>query len=202
MNEPAQARHRVALAGQVLDAITKRAVAGAVLSMTKMPPAFQTWLGFHAGQFGAAWNGMAERPDRTLSRHDGLFYFLDLPEGKYELNISAPGSLQRYGTVTQEAIVVLGKNKAYQLEWGTVSLPPTAIEGCITSKKKAISFAQVRVQGSGESAFSDDAGQYTITGVEPGKRTLLAYAQGYKPATKPVTIANPGDVQTVDFNLT
>jgi hypothetical protein len=201
MNETVQARHRVALAGQVIDAITEKVIASAIISLTKTPPAFKRRLGLYATQFGASWKVMAERPDRTRSRVDGLFYFLDLPNGDYELNISAPSFGKRYGSVGQKVKVARDANGTYQLTWAIVSLPPTTIEGCISSKKTNISFAQVRVQGSGESAYSDDAGRYTITGVEPGKRTVLASAQGYKPVTQPVTIAKPGDVQTVNFNL-
>jgi hypothetical protein len=202
MSATVTARHRVALAGFVCDAITKKAVAGAVVSMTaNVPPAFKGRLKLYEAQFGVAWNAMTERRDRTRSRMDGLFYFLDLPEGDYELNISAPALGKRFGSVTQTAKVARDAKQNYHLEWAEVSLTPTTIEGSITCKKVNIGFAQVRVQGSGESAFSNEDGRYTISGVEPGKRTLLIYAQGHKPATQPVTIKKPGDLRTVDIKL-
>ena len=201
MTTTVTARHRVALAGLVTDGITSKAIAGALVSIANSPAAFQRWLRLYSTQFGAAWSTMPERPDQTRSRADGLFYFLDLPNGNYELNISVPGFGKRYGSVVRKVKVATAANGSYQLDWANVSIPPTAIEGCVSSKKINVSFARVQVQGSGETAFSDNAGLYSITGVEPGKRTLLVYAQGYKPVTQPITIAKPGDLQTVNFNL-
>jgi hypothetical protein len=40
-----------------------------------------------------------------------------------------------------------------------------------------------------------------LAGVEPGKRTILAVAQGYRPAAKPVTIEQPGGLATLNFAL-
>jgi hypothetical protein len=203
MSTTVTARHRVALAGNVIDAITNKAVTAAVISMTaNVPPAFQSRLRLYEAQYGASWNAMAERPDRALSRADGLFYFLDLPEGDYELQVSAPAFGKRYGTVKRTANVARNAQKRYELDWAAISLPPTTIEGSVSSKKTGISFARVSLQGSGESAFSNDAGRYTIMRVEPGARTLLVYAQGYKQVTQPVTVKNAGDVQTADIKLT
>jgi hypothetical protein len=194
-------RHRVALAGVVTDAVTSQSVADAVVSIANAPKAFESWLGVYATRFGAAWSGMTERPDRTRSRRDGLFYFLDLPDGDYELTVAAPSFGSRYG-VAGSTVKVVGKElPRYEIQWTNVSLPPTTIQGCVSSKKINIGFAQVQIQGSGESVFSDDMGRYVLAGIEPGKRTLMVSAQGYKPFAEQIVIAKPGDRNTKDVQL-
>ena len=61
--------------------------------------------------------------------------------------------------------------------------------------------AEVRVKGSGERAFSDAQGRYLLGAVAPGKRTILVYAQGYRAVSKPVTLAAPGALETLNFSL-
>ena len=205
MNTIETARHRVAIAGFVSDAITGKAVAGVDVAVTDMPPQFKKKVGLNAIQFGAKWAGMIERPDRTRSRIDGLFYFLDLPDGDYGLRIAAPSFGSRYGTVGRKVTVARDANGTFKLDWAIVGLPPTTVKGAVTGKEGAgedvVRFAQVRVKGSGESAFSDHAGQYLIAGIEPGRRTLMVSAQGYRPISQTVLIAAPGAVQTMNFGL-
>jgi hypothetical protein len=61
--------------------------------------------------------------------------------------------------------------------------------------------AEVRVKGSGERAFSDAEGHYVLAGLEPGKRTVLAFAQGYRPASKQAAINEAGALETLNFEL-
>lgn len=37
---------------------------------------------------------MTERPDRTTTGADGHFHFMDLPNGDYEIRVTAPGAEQ------------------------------------------------------------------------------------------------------------
>jgi hypothetical protein len=194
-------RHRVALAGQVIDTVTGKMIAEADVAMTSMPPSFQKRLNVYRSQFGAEWDARMERPDRTRSRADGQFYFLDLPDGIYGLRASVRIFGSRYGAMEQKVTVSRNAKGTYKLEWSVLGLSPTAVKGTISSRKTSVSFARVRVQGSGETAFTDADGRYLIAGIEPGKRTLLVYAQGYRTISQRVSIAAPGDAQTVNFNL-
>lgn len=65
------ARHQVTLAGRVLGA-NERPIPGAEVTIIRMPEAFQRRIAAGAsGQF--------------LARFDGLYYFVDLPAGRYTL---------------------------------------------------------------------------------------------------------------------
>ena len=198
------ARHRVAIAGRVLDAATGKPVADAAVSMTAMPAAFEKKLALASLAYEDRWNTMLERPDRTRSREDGLFYFLDLPDGKYTLSASIPSYGNRYGAAQQLAAVSRNSKADTKIAFVTLKLQPTAVKGKITgpSHKAGVVLAEVRVKGSGERTFTDEQGQYAVVGIEPGKRVLVVSAQGYRSETQPVTLANPGTSQTLNFSLT
>jgi hypothetical protein len=197
------ARHRVAIAGRVLDAGMGKPVADAAVSLTG-PAAFQSKLALASLAYGDDWNSMPERPDRTKTREDGLFYFLDLPDGKYSLSASIPSYGSRYGTAQQVATVSRDSKGNIKAVFVNLTLQPTAVKGKVTGsgKKTAVVLAEVRVKGSGERTFTDVQGQYTVAGIEPGKRVLLVSAQGYRAVSQPVTLGEPGTSQTVDFSLT
>jgi hypothetical protein len=84
-------RHQVAIAGLVSDANTSGAIERALVQISSAPDVFTDWLALRRLQFGASWNGLPSRPDLTYSRSDGLFYFLDLPDGTYTVSVSLPG---------------------------------------------------------------------------------------------------------------
>lgn len=198
------ARHRVAIAGRVLDAGTGKPVADAAVSISAMPAAFEKKLAIALLAYEDRWNTMLERPDRTRTRDDGLFYFLDLPDGKYNLSASIPSYGKRYGTVQQPAVVSRDGKGDTKIAFVNLKLQPTAVKGKITGPghKAGVALAEVRVKGSGERTFTDAQGQYTVTGIEPGKRVLLVSAQGYRSESQPVTLGDPGTSQTLNFSLT
>lgn len=195
------ARHQVAIAGQVTDAVTQVAMASVDIVMIGMPAEYRKKLALFGLKFGRQWNTMSERPDRTLSRRDGLFYFLDLPPGSYTLRIASPALGRRYGVVEQKFKVARDANGRFVLDWAVVSLPPTSVKGSITAKKAGLSYAEVRVKGSGERAFTDKEGSYLLAGIEPGKRTLLISAQGYRALSQAVVIEGPGAVATANVTM-
>lgn len=87
--------HRVAIAGQVIDATTKQPIAGAQVAITDAPDRFEQWVALKALQYGDRWGDLQERCDRTLTTPDGFFYFADLPvDGTYTLIAAAPKSGQ------------------------------------------------------------------------------------------------------------
>ena len=146
---------------------------------------------------------LVERPDRTLTVEDGHFHFLDLPDGQYTLEASLPGSGTRFGTAQAQATVERAQGKI-AMAAADIALPPTTLKGRITSQNqnKPVFMAQVRVKGSGESAFTDSNGCYLLAGLEAGNRTLLVSATGYQPlAPQTVQLSAAGAVQTKDIIL-
>ena len=196
-------RHQVAIAGQVTDARTGRAIGGACVQITIAPQAFRDFLALRALPYGERWETLVERPDRTRTAADGHFHFLDLPDGAYTCTATLPGAGSRYGTVQAGATVL--RDAAGNLPMATVNLalPPTSLKGQIADQDTAdpVFMAEVRVQGSGEHAFSNAQGDYLLTGLETGVRTVQVAAQGYQAASQAVTLGQAGTEQTVHFSL-
>jgi hypothetical protein len=125
-------RHQAAIAGQVTEALTERALGGARVLITSAPTAFVEPLvtaaklvavidpAIAAAQVtlddpGASSTQrlqaaqiildflrarrlfMHQRPDCTHTAADGLFFFIDLPDGDYTLAASLAGMRRRYG---------------------------------------------------------------------------------------------------------
>jgi Carboxypeptidase regulatory-like domain len=198
-----EVRHRVSIAGWVTDAGAQKPLGGVAVNIVEMPPAFKSVLRTKAMQYGSRWRAMPERPDRTRTAPDGLFYFLDLPDGKYTIAASLVRFGKRYGAAQCSAAVSRVAKGGPKVAYVQMGLRPTTVEGKVTGSahKTGVIMAEIRVKGSGERVFTDAQGQYVLAGVEPGKRTILAVAQGYRPAAKPVTIEQPGGLATLNFAL-
>ncbi len=87
-------RRQVAIGGQVVDGNNKP-VAGVQVTLTGMPDAFKQKLKHAADAAETAWDDLEKRPDRTQSRRDGIYFFLDLPDGSYTLNAIDPRTDQQ-----------------------------------------------------------------------------------------------------------
>ena len=198
-----QVRHQVAVAGKVTAVVAKKPVGGAVVNIIEMPHALKSLLVTKSMQYGARWGAMAERPDRTRTAADGLFYFLDLPDGKYTIAASVASCGKRYGGARGSAAVSRDAKGNVKMAFLEIGLQPTTVQGKVTGAghKAGVLMAEVRVKGSGERAFSDAQGEYVLAGVEPGNRTILVAAQGYRTAAKPVTIEQPGELAILNFAL-
>jgi hypothetical protein len=212
-------RHQVAIAGRLADAGTGKPVSGALVTINedeRTPAAFKSLLEARAMQYGDAWAAMTERPDRARTAPDGLFYFLDLPDGDYTLSASLASMGKRYGTARATATVSRDENGNFKRAFLDLALQATTVRGKITgpSHRTGVAMAEVRVKGSGERTFSDAQGQYVLAGIEPvkpkddgaagektPKRTILVFAQGYKPDSKQVAINVAGAVVALDFKL-
>lgn len=196
-------RHAVAVTGSVSDAQTGQALAGALVTITDAPLEFTSWLATRAKQFGARWQAMIERPDRTRTAADGHFHFLDLPNGDYTLVASLPGYGSRYGIAEEAVSVSRGTGGNIVMATAAFQLPPTTLKGTVTAAASApVVLAEVKVRGSGETAFSDSQGRYSLTGLEKGLRTIQINAKGYQPASQVVGLVAAGVEEILDVVLT
>jgi len=109
-------KHRqVAIVGRVVDDQDKP-IARAQVSLTAMPKEFKRKVHDAANTAGAAGQDLNERLDRTLTRTDGVFYFLDLPAGKYTVN----GVDAKKGQ--QKKTVSVSLNQDRSVKWATADL--------------------------------------------------------------------------------
>jgi hypothetical protein len=197
------ARHQVAIAGRVTDGETGKPMARVLMSIVGMPAVFRKKLDLLARARGAAWGSLSERPDQTQTRDDGLFWFIDLPDGKYSLSAEVPKQGSRYGKAQQSVAVARDAKGNVTVAAANFALPPTGLRGKVTGAghKAGVTMAEVRLKGSGEYTYTDGQGQYSLTRIESGKRTILVVAQGYKIKVQPVTLEKPGASQVADFSL-
>ena len=194
-------RHQVAVAGRVTDDETKKAIGGALVKITDAPEAFTDWLAVRAEQYGDRWETMVERPDQTITVADGHFHFMDLPDGAYTLTAELPGYGTRYGTAEVEATVERDADGNITMSTADITLTPTSVKGRITNNEgSSVLMAEVRVKGSGERTFSDGNGEYSLTGLEAGSRTVQVSAQGHQPKNEDVQLGE-GDTETLNFAL-
>ena len=115
--------HQVAIAGQVSDAETGQAIAGARVDLTQVPETFQKRLSLQALSYGDRWETLSRRPDRTYTTVDGWFHFIDLPASTYGLTVFLPQAGSRYGPVQKSVIVTNSGKRSLSI---TIALPPTA----------------------------------------------------------------------------
>jgi hypothetical protein len=77
-------RRQVAIGGRVVDS-HDQPVAGAQVTITVMPKALRQKVDDAAGATGPGGQPVDTRYDQTFTTADGLYYFLDLPAGRYTL---------------------------------------------------------------------------------------------------------------------
>jgi len=196
--------HAVAISGQVTDIQTDNLIAGVRIDIINGPSEFLSMVDLQAKSYGRRWQTMQDRPDRKISTGDGHFHFMDLPDGTYTLEAMLPGAGSRYGTV--HTITSVSRDSLGQLIMTTVelNLPPTTLRGKITDQSSGdpIEMAQVTINGSNESTYSDDLGDYVLNGLETGSRTLLVSARGHQPVSQVVNLASAGTDLTQNIAMT
>ncbi|KST62206.1 carboxypeptidase regulatory-like domain-containing protein [Mastigocoleus testarum] len=199
-------RHRVAIAGQVTDAQTNKAIAGVEVAITKGPEAFMGWLRIRASQYGDEWEKMLERPDRTRTAYDGHFHFLDLPEGEYRLHAFFHNASRRYGTAFLDLRVSQAPEDENIITVADLTLTPTCLKGQILDDDDdPIVLAEVRLKYSQESTFSNQEGQYLLNAIEAAEkfeRTIIISAQGYQTTSQTVVFNEAGIEENLNFILT
>jgi hypothetical protein len=169
-------RHHATVIGRVSDELTRQPIAGAEVVLTGIP-----------------------QPMRVNSRPDGLFSFLDVPEGTYSLLARWPEGLRRYGEKSGEVKVAKQQGGRQIPKSVELALAPTTIRGRILDPEGAgIPIALVQLAGGFDSCHADREGRFVLAGIEPGKRELLISARGYKPHRKIVELSAAGEQKTVD----
>jgi hypothetical protein len=78
-------RRKVSIAGCIVDH-QNNPVRGAQITIAAKAGKFRMQID------KVAWENSEDRPDRTRSRADGLYFFLDIPEGRYMVNAIDPRS--------------------------------------------------------------------------------------------------------------
>ena len=184
-------RHVVSIAGAVRDKATQRPIAGARVEITAGPPAFEALLAAKAAN--PAWTRRRERLDRVYSQADGAFCFVDLPAGRYRLNVSAPEMGTRYGVDEVENLEVQpdpGEGRV-PVAPADVELPPTWIHGTVTDAAtgQPIPGARVRLLGDTVVVKTGDDGAYDLGQQIAGEPTLQATAPHYKPEARKLELA-------------
>ncbi|AFZ55813.1 hypothetical protein H6G54_26855 [Anabaena cylindrica FACHB-243] len=163
---------------------------------------------------------------RTQTISDGWFYFMDLPDGLYQLEASLSDPQMRYAksqhqieiaTKNVKNINIINQDKNLDI-FDTINrvkleLKPTTLLGKITNadEKEAIGMAKVQIQGSKEYTFSSteiikqSQGEwnYRLIGIEARNTpiTVIVSAKGYPIKQKQINLQT-GEVKSLDFQLT
>lgn len=95
------ARNQVAIGGRVVDG-GDELVAGAEVTVTVIPEEFERKLAGAAKVEGGGWKLSDQRLDRGFTKADGIYYFLDLPAGKYTVK----GVDKRSGAQAEKTVSV------------------------------------------------------------------------------------------------
>ena len=197
-------RHQAALAGQVIESHAQKPISGAQVQVLAAPAGFMTMLTWRQKQYGSAWDALPARPDRALTALDGHFHFLDLPDGDYTIAASLPAGGSRYGSF--QATATVQRDGAGNLKPAILSMavPATALQGKVTKQAGGdpIAAAAIRVQGSGETAYTAADGTFRLLAIEIGSRTINASAPGFQAFSQVVVLAQAGDTQVLNFVLT
>lgn len=105
-----QVRHRVVIGGRVMDEKAKRAVSGAVVTLTAVPEEFKVRCAMSRDAANQSGSKQLRQLDETSTSATGYYYFFDLPKGSYELRVTGVGRTPPVGT--GKATVSLDKNGA------------------------------------------------------------------------------------------
>ncbi len=197
-------RRQVAIAGRVVEAVTQRAIAGAIVTIHQAPPAFQQRLRLKQLAVG-------DRPidgvSQVVSAIDGCFHFLDLPVGTYTLAASLPGTGTRYGTATTAALTVAHDGAGHATTAiAELVLPTTALTGTITHNQKPVAMARIQIEANGPAVLSHADGTYLLTGLEvwptstPPRPLVQVVTRGYPTLAQGVQLRQ-GGLTTLDFKV-
>ena len=181
MSSSVQIRHAVSIAGKVTDVLKApdkrgRPIAGAELELLDGPEEFQTTVKIRNSD--PLWQQRKERLNRTVSRADGLFYFLNLPPGgPYRIQVRVPDLSTRYGkpvypkAIEDPQIIVppTPESPASRVKvcWVNIALVSTGVTGKVitisSGAEKPVARATVRIQDV--KTETEDDGTFSIDGL-------------------------------------
>lgn len=163
--EEIEIRHKVAIAGTTSDEISKQPIADAVVELLGQN------LHIQMSENGSFYlidqqTGLVKLPTLLSKIQNGLFYFMDLPNGEYTLKVSAPKLEKRYERV-QEKVTVPNLQ-------ANVQLSPTRLVGQVkrSDNNEPIAKALVKLGGSEYQTLTNDKGEYILLGIVASKPTV------------------------------
>lgn len=131
----------------------------------------------------------------TTTAADGTYSISNVPTGTRSVTASASG----YQSETQSVSVLDGQSST--ADFALNPIPVGSVAGTVvdSSTSAAISGATVTLD-TGETATTDAAGNYSISNVPTGTRTVSASASGYSSASQSVEVAQD-TTTTANFAL-
>ena len=151
--------------------------------------------------------------ERTATRPDGWFHWVDLPAGVYQLEASVPGSSRGYGQALAEVEVVEGGQDPFAQSQVSFHLSPTILQGSVVSAadlEEPVGMARVQIAETLAYVFSSDEftkphdreWNYQFVGIASTYPviTLIITAKGYETTQKKVDL-RPGANNSLDIQL-
>jgi hypothetical protein len=203
--QPTRLHHRVSIAGRATEAETGKPLRNVLVTIIGMPPSYKPYLSrFGNGRKVSRMQPLTLGADQTLTRADGMYWFVDLPDGEYSLKATLPGTTSRFGDATVAAVVERKETNPLRFAQANFLIASTTVKGKVTGTGQGmgLGMAKVSVKGSGESCFTDADGLYMLTRIEAGDRMLAVSAQGYETKSTVVKLKSGGLSRTVNFDLT
>lgn len=199
-------RHQVAIAGKVTGPVNGQGLGHVRVAIVDGPDEYLEWLAVKQAIAGDTWFTTAKRPDRVETQHDGHFHFMDLPNGDYMLHVAFPNKSTRYGGISTTVAVSRNPQGNIVMAQADIVLPATSIAGTVLRQGDAtpVVMARVMLLGSGESAFTDENGDYLLAGIEASptqNRIVSVSAAGYQDQTLPVAVTASGVTVTQNVTL-
>lgn len=202
MEAKEQTKNRLAIAGQVSNNETQLPISGVLVEIDQMQGEFKNWLNLHALQYGKSWGKMLKRPDRTLTTINGCFYFINLPDGDYNLSLYRANAVISNGTKQDERLLTDPFNIEIALRgineyiWQPIVLRTIkfTISGEIIDENKdsrKVANARVQIKGRLASVLSNMEGKYHLNIEQNAFKspTVEVYASGYKPFSENVNFS-------------
>lgn len=202
-----EVRHQVAIAGKVTGPVSGQGLGHVRVSIVDAPDEYLEWLAVKQSIAGDAWHKTARRPDRVMTQPDGHFHYMDLPDGDYILHAAFPNKSTRYGGIQRSVTVSRTEEGNIVMAQADMVLPATSISGTVTRQGDGtpVVMAKVMLVGSGENTFTDENGDYLLSGIEASltqNRIVSVSAAGYQDQTQPVSVTASGIVVTQNVTLT
>jgi uncharacterized delta-60 repeat protein len=133
---------------------------------------------------------------QAITDSRGYYQLTSVPAGQRTLIAS------KSGYVSKSKVVNVGAGQIVKVDFTLASATSTGtVQGTVRDNNaQPIQDATVAVQGTELQTTTDSYGQYQITNVPAGQRTLIASKSGYVSETKVVNVG-AGQIVKVDFTL-